>query len=449
MALGFLAVVLGTSNFNCEIIRLAREATGQTQKQLAAKMGCTQGRLSKLEDGLLKPTEDDVRALSLHLDQPLDTFFLKGTPRSATVSFFRKAAGLPIKLLNQLEARMNLCRLRVETARRNTGLPSLPFFEPDRRHLDPRARGAVVARRIRELWEIPKGRINNVTQTLESSGVIVVHLDLGTKKLDGVSFWGETLPFIFANSTFPADRLRLTKAHELAHLLMHKQAHPDVEEEAWGFAMEFLVPKAEVASRYYPCTLDSLALLKQDYGVSMQALLKYGQDMGKINERYARYLWMQMGRFRMREPHEDAVPQETPQTEFQGSFASQTTITEIPGESADVEIFVPPSSAVNIAMGEQHTDLNPNLGSKKEKEKRMNYHVTKRKEADGWNVVREGAERKSDTAATQRQAEQIAKRLAGSSGGGEVRIHDREGKIRDSDTVPPGNDPRRSHDTKH
>ena len=78
-----------------------------------------------------------------------------------------------------------------------------------------------------------------------------------------------------------------------------------------------------------------------------------------------------------------------------------------------------------------------------------NYHVSKTKSSGDWTVTKEGAERASDTARTQQQAERIAKRLAGNSGGGEVRIHGRDGKIRDSDTVAPGNDPNPPRDRKH
>jgi hypothetical protein len=42
-----------------------------------------------------------------------------------------------------------------------------------------------------------------------------------------------------------------------------------------------------------------------------------------------------------------------------------------------------------------------------------------------------------------------AKELAANSGGGEVRIHGLDGKIRDSDTVKPGNDPNPPKDNKH
>ena len=69
-----------------------------------------------------------------------------------------------------------------------------------------------------------------------------------------------------------------------------------------------------------------------------------------------------------------------------------------------------------------------------------NYHVV-RNVNDDWEALREGSSRASSFFDTQREAEQEAKRLSGNSGGGEVRIHGLDGKIRDSDTVSPAKDP--------
>lgn len=78
-----------------------------------------------------------------------------------------------------------------------------------------------------------------------------------------------------------------------------------------------------------------------------------------------------------------------------------------------------------------------------------NYHISKDKSTGNWNIQKEGGKRTSGSAETQKEAEKIAKQYAAGSGGGEVRIHGLNGKIRDSDTVPPGSDPRSSKDTKH
>ncbi len=66
-----------------------------------------------------------------------------------------------------------------------------------------------------------------------------------------------------------------------------------------------------------------------------------------------------------------------------------------------------------------------------------------------WKVVKPGAKRASDVLPTQRDAEHRAKQIVSNKGGGEVRIHRPDGRIRDSDTVAPGNDPSQSRDTKH
>jgi len=80
--------------------------------------------------------------------------------------------------------------------------------------------------------------------------------------------------------------------------------------------------------------------------------------------------------------------------------------------------------------------------------KLANYHVLKNPKG-GWNYKKAGASRASGTERTQAQAEKQAKRLASVSGGGEVRIHGENGKIRDSDTVKPARDPFPPKDKVH
>ena len=71
------------------------------------------------------------------------------------------------------------------------------------------------------------------------------------------------------------------------------------------------------------------------------------------------------------------------------------------------------------------------------------------KHPKGWAVKASGGERASSTHATQRAAEQAAKQTVRNLGGGEVRIQGRDGRWRDSNTVPLGNDPNPPKDKKH
>ncbi|WP_167003298.1 DUF2188 domain-containing protein [Mumia sp. ZJ430] len=62
-------------------------------------------------------------------------------------------------------------------------------------------------------------------------------------------------------------------------------------------------------------------------------------------------------------------------------------------------------------------------------------------EEPGWDVKAPRASRASAHTDTQKQAQDLARAIAGNAGGGEVCIRGRDGKVRDSDTVRPGNDP--------
>lgn len=66
----------------------------------------------------------------------------------------------------------------------------------------------------------------------------------------------------------------------------------------------------------------------------------------------------------------------------------------------------------------------------------------------GWNVRAPRADRASGHFDTQQQAIDRAREIVGNSGGGEVVIHDRGGRVRDSDTIPPGNDPNPPRDRR-
>jgi hypothetical protein len=79
---------------------------------------------------------------------------------------------------------------------------------------------------------------------------------------------------------------------------------------------------------------------------------------------------------------------------------------------------------------------------------RKERHVVPR-QSGGWDVRKPGSTRASSHHPTQAQAERRAKEILGGLGGGEAVIHDRHGRIRDSDTVPPARDPNPPKDTRH
>lgn len=62
----------------------------------------------------------------------------------------------------------------------------------------------------------------------------------------------------------------------------------------------------------------------------------------------------------------------------------------------------------------------------------------------GWDVREPGSSRASSHHDTQQKAIDAGRRVLKNQGGGELRIKGRDGRVREQDTVPRGNDPRRS-----
>lgn len=66
----------------------------------------------------------------------------------------------------------------------------------------------------------------------------------------------------------------------------------------------------------------------------------------------------------------------------------------------------------------------------------------------GWDVKKPGSSRASAHTSTQADAIDRAREILQNAGGGELEIRGRNGQIRDSDMVAPGNDPNPPRDQR-
>lgn len=300
--------------FNPEMLVLAREARGLTQTELSARLGVSQSKVSKLEDGLIEFCEETAAKLPEALGFPVTFFYLPGRRQSASPTFYRKHATLEASILKPSVAKMDIVRRNLQrlfTAVEPVAL-KLPYIDPE----ETPGGAAEVARRVRRGLRIADGPIRNLTEVMEEAGLLIVPFDFGTRKIDGCGDFLDGVPVVFLNRNVSAVRWRFTLAHELAHLVMHRiPTERDVEEEqANTFAGEFLMPEADIKSSLLPVSIDRLARLKLHWRVSMQALLKRAGDLGLITERTERHHFMLMSKMGIREvePHENTIPREVP-----------------------------------------------------------------------------------------------------------------------------------------
>jgi Zn-dependent peptidase ImmA (M78 family)/transcriptional regulator with XRE-family HTH domain len=309
----------GASNgaFNREMLIVAREAMALTQGQLATAAGTTQGRISKVETGVLDPTPELLEDVAKVLRRPVSFFYKTDDLRGIPESYHRKRVSLGATVLKRINAQVNIRIWEVERLLRAGDVDakfSIPALDLEDYNGSPEA----VARAVRSFWQMPSGPVRNLVRTLENAGAVLIPMHFGAREIDGIGMRPTRLPpLIFYNSAGPADRTRFTLAHELAHLVLHthQPPYPGMEEEANAFAAEFLMPERDIAPQLmHRITRQSLAALKPIWRVAMSALLRRAYQLKAIDHhRYTR-LWQEMSKlgYRTREPAELDFPPEQP-----------------------------------------------------------------------------------------------------------------------------------------
>ena len=201
-----------------------------------------------------------VESIASAVEMP-PAFFYQTDPiyGAGTSEFFhRKKQSVPVGVLNQVHAQINILRLHVARLLRAVELP--PCGIPTLELADFHGKATEVARAVRATLSVPSGPIANIVKVIEDAGGVVVPCAFGPYEVDAISRWVPGLPpLFFVNITALVDRFRMNLAHELGHMVMHRVPEPEMEEQANQFAAEFLMPATEIKHQLVGVTLARLA----------------------------------------------------------------------------------------------------------------------------------------------------------------------------------------------
>ncbi len=296
-----------TQKINPKMLTLAREARGYSQADLAERSGVSRSMISKFEqDSLVMSTELTNKLTSVLKFH--DSLF-HADADILPPALYRRRDTVPAKTLMQIDAninlyQMNIAKLLKAMKKDTTDIPSIP--------LSITGSPETAADKLRKLWKLNKGAIDNLTEVLEAHGFITVAMDFGTERVDSRSILIEDkFPVIFYNKKLLGDRLRFTLAYELGHIVMHTRTtlntFTDLSKEANSFAAELLMPKNEIIKDLgEKVDLELLAKLKGKWKASMHAILYRAMDIQVITENQKRYLINEFNalKIRRREPKE-------------------------------------------------------------------------------------------------------------------------------------------------
>ncbi len=299
------------------MLTLARESRGLTQSDLANLAGFGQGTLSKYETGVLSPPVEAVEALASAMTYPKEFFYQSGQMYGFPPFHYRKRKKLAAKALGRIVAEMNIRRMHIQRlivsyeANSNRFIPEIDMDDyQGRQRMRPTVED--IARSLRESWLLPAGPIENMMELIEDNGGIIVPCDFGSDLIDAMSQRIDGLPVLFfVNMSAPADRVRLTLAHELGHMVLHTTTFKDdaeMEREADEFAGAFLLPADEVRAQLRRFDLRQLANMKSYWKVSMAAIAVRAERLNLITPYQSKMFWIEMSKlgYRKREPNEPA-----------------------------------------------------------------------------------------------------------------------------------------------
>lgn len=300
-------------------LSLARKRRGLSLVELSRSTGVSTRTISAYENGKANPSYPTLQKISIELDFPVDFFFLERVEDVAIdcVSF----RALSKMSARQRDAAVSLGELSVDLqkwiAERYT-LPEndVPTFNFSRgsEELSPEA----VADVVRAEWGLGNSPIPNLVHLLESRGVRVFSLDQECSNVDAFSFWNKKEAFLLLNTFKTAERSRFDAAHELGHLILHKQDRlphgVEAEREANSFASAFLMPRESIISCMPKhASVQQIIQAKYIWRVSAMALTHRLQGVGLSTEWHYRTTCTELSRLGYRKGEPKGIQRENSQ----------------------------------------------------------------------------------------------------------------------------------------
>ena len=274
-------------------LRKARLAVGLSLEGLAAKLErpITKQALSKYERGMSEPPLSRIEELATALNVSVSALLTESAVDIRWVAY-RKLERMTKSHQEQVTAAAAQ-RLEGEVRLRE-------LFHLGERHDLP---GPIAvhhlsdceyaAATLRMRWNLGDRPVNSLIELIEEHGSAVLSWP-DEWGFDGLSGWANQTPVLVLNAAVPPDRLRLNAAHEIGHLVMESTGDAKQDEQfAFRFAASFLVPaeaaRHELGTHRRGLTLEELGLLKQRWGLSMQAWIRRARDLEIIsNDMYGR-----------------------------------------------------------------------------------------------------------------------------------------------------------------
>ena len=306
---------VGTPGFVGSRLREAREARQMTGTILSELTGVSAQSISAYETGKVTPQPDIVEKLADKLNFKTTFFFRQDESVGLTGSqpIFERSRSATTRAV-RMRARHQRTWLRecLQYLSRAVQIPlvNIPELSENFDWLDCSGNELEsISTSVRRSWGLGDGPISNVTLLAEHHGVIVTKVEMKGRDLDAFSLWDEMdgRPYIAFNSNAHSMfRHRFSLAHELGHLILHRNVSTAeaedrnnfklIEDQADHFASAFLTPSETFSVELPIPTLEAFRILKSRWKVSVKMMIHRARELNLIDRDEARRLYISYNR---------------------------------------------------------------------------------------------------------------------------------------------------------
>lgn len=319
---------VGTPQFIGERLKEVREARGLTCLELSNRLCITRSSVSNYENNLQTPSPTVLHRLCVELEVSPQYFMKKAPAKEPATLFFRSFNSATKRARIAVARRYEWLREVAAFIHQYVKFPAVNVpnaLEGDDYRTLTTTDVEEIAVSVRRHWSLGDRPISNVIWLLENQGVVCSRFRFEATTLDAFSEWRHVRPFVILSSDKNCcARSRYDAAHELAHMVLHRDVSKEeltansrfsvIEEQANAFAGAFLMPEATFRQDFVP-KLDVLRDLKAKWHVSIAAMIVRGKAMQAMSDAEESSLWRQLSRrgWRKREPLDDILPPEQPE----------------------------------------------------------------------------------------------------------------------------------------
>ena len=320
----------GILGFIGERLTESREARGITKSSLANLIGVAPPQITKYENGDQTPSQGTLEKICSVLSMPVDYFFYEREREtdSSSAIFYRSISSATKRQRLSAEKKYLWVQDIYSYLWRFIEFPNVNLPEidvPQSPELISPDFIETVAERLRQHWGVSDSPIENITRLVENNGIVISFYDLEADTLDAFSQYCFDKPHIIVSNQKTASRIRFNIAHEIGHLVLHRNISSKVfntnemfklmEKQAHRFAGAFIFPQTPFFEEILCADLTTFRLRKARWKLSIAAMIYRAKDLKLIDDEGEERLRRSYGRNRWNrnEPLDDEMPIDYPE----------------------------------------------------------------------------------------------------------------------------------------